>query len=639
MKKKKNKNAPELRLLPSIHTVEDLRRLPDELMPQLAEEIRSYLIVRVKSTGGHLASNLGVVELTLALHRVFDTPRDRIIWDVGHQCYVHKLVTGRADRFDTLRTPGGLSGFPRHEESEFDPFDVGHASTSISAALGFATADALAGVTDRYTVAVIGDGALTGGLAHEALNNCKKNYPMVIIINENDMSISPVTGSFPRLVSRLRISRNYQRMKSSTKRAFLKVPLIGKPLYYLMRGVRNFVRGLLYRNNYFEDMGFTYLGPYDGNDYTRVKRALQEAKDKKKCVVVHLHTKKGKGYSQAESHPDMYHCVTPGKPTAETFHAVFGEELLSLAEEDPTVCAVTPATGVTTGLGAFGEAYPDRLFDVGIAEGHALTFCAGLAAGGQKPYAVIYSSFLQRGYDQILHDIALQHLPVHMIIDRASLAPADGPTHHGIYDVAFLSEMSGVEILSPVTVGSLRAMLRARAAADHPVAIRYPNCVEDPALRDAFYPAGDYENFGLRESGELDDAEAVIVSYGAAAPRALAARTILIREGRRVEMVLLEDLTDLTPVAKHLAEALAPGTPVVFVEEGILAGGAGMRLECALHACRRDIPFETLAIRDGFAVPETPCDIYAYFGISVSDIVAALRRHLPASDPDTLPLP
>ncbi len=627
-KNKKNKAVQERRLLPTIHTVEDLRRLPDDMMPRLADEIRSYLIERVKLTGGHLASNLGVVELTLALHRVFDTPYDRIIWDVGHQCYVHKLVTGRADRFDTLRTPGGLSGFPRREESEFDPFDVGHSSTSISAALGFATADALAGVTDRYTVAVIGDGALTGGLAHEALNNCKKNYPMVIIINENDMSISPVTGSFPKLVSRLRISRNYQRMKSGTKQAFLKIPLIGKPLYYVMRGVRNFVRGLLYRHNYFEDMGFTYLGPYDGNDYERVKRALEEAKAKQKSVVVHLHTKKGKGYSRAESHPDRYHCVSPGSPVSEAFHTAFGEELLALAEEDPSVCAVTPATGVTTGLTAFGEAYPERLFDVGIAEGHALTFCAGLAAGGQKPYAVIYSSFLQRGYDQILHDIALQHLPVHMMIDRASLAPADGATHHGIYDVAFLSEMTGVEILSPVTIGSLRAMMRARADTNHPVAIRYPNCMEDPAVRDVFYPSGDYDVIGTRTSGDLRSAEAVIVSYGAAAPRALAARTILSCGGHRVEMLLLEDLTDMERAARRLADEVGQGIPVVFAEEGIYTGGAGMRLDCALHPLRPDIPFEVLAIRDGFAMPDAPCDIYEYFGISVADIASAVRRHL-----------
>lgn len=632
-KNRKNKSVQERRLLPTIHTVEDLRRLPDDAMPRLAEEIRSYLIERVKLTGGHLASNLGVVELTLALHRVFDTPNDRIIWDVGHQCYVHKLVTGRADRFDTLRTPGGLSGFPRREESEFDPFDVGHSSTSISAALGFATADALAGVTDRYTVAVIGDGALTGGLAHEALNNCKKNYPMVIIINENDMSISPVTGSFPKLVSRLRISRNYQRMKSGTKQAFLKIPLIGKPLYYVMRGVRNFVRGLLYRHNYFEDMGFTYLGPYDGNDYERVKHALEEAKAKQKSVVVHLHTKKGKGYSRAESHPDQYHCVSPGSPASETFHAVFGEELLALAGEDPTVCAVTPATGVTTGLTAFGEAYPERLFDVGIAEGHALTFCAGLAAGGQTPYAVIYSSFLQRGYDQILHDIALQHLPVHIMIDRASLAPADGATHHGIYDVAFLSEMAGVEILSPVTIGSLRAMMRARAKADHPVAIRYPNCMEDPALRDVFYPDGDYTPTGLRVSGDLHLAEAVIVSYGAAAPRALAARTTLVCEGHHAEMVLLEDLTDMGQAARVLADSLAGGVPVVFAEEGIYTGGAGMRLGAALYPLRSDLPFDVLAIRDGFAMPDAPCDIYEYFGISVADIASAARRRLrPASE-------
>ena len=628
MAKRKLEEQRSSPLLPTIHSVDDLRAIPDEEIPRLAEEIRAFLISRVQHTGGHLASNLGVVELTLALHRVFDTPHDRLIWDVGHQCYVHKLVTGRQDRFDTLRVPGGLSGFPRPEESPFDPFGVGHSSTSISAALGFATADRLSGIEDRYTVAVIGDGALTGGLAHEALNNCNKNDPLIIVINENDMSISPVTGAFPRLVSRLRISRKYRRMKEGTRSVLKKIPLIGMPLYHLVRGMRNFVRRMVWRDNYFEEMGFSYLGPYDGNDYPRVKRALEEARAKHRAVIVHLHTKKGKGCPEAESDPAAYHCLYPATEERPTFHRVFGEELLRAAEGDPAICAVTPATGVATGLEEFGARFPTRLFDVGIAESHALTFCAGLAAAGMRPYAVIYSSFLQRGYDQLLHDIALQHLPVHIIIDRASLALCDGPTHHGIYDVAFLSEMAGVEILSPVTHGSLLAMLRTRAAEDHPVAIRYPNCGEDPHLCEVFYRDGAYEAFGARESGDLAAAEALLVSYGAAASRALAARDTLCGAGCRTEMLLLEDLTDFSCVADRLAEHLPEGTPVVFLEEGIYAGGAGMRFDCALHARRADLPIETLAIRDGSAQPDTPCDLYEYFGISSADAVAAVSRLL-----------
>lgn len=627
MAKRKQPNE-EKPLLPTIHTVEDLRALPDADMPRLAEEIRAYLISQVNLTGGHLASNLGVVELTLALHRVFNTPRDRLIWDVGHQSYVHKLVTGRAEQFDLLRKPGGLSGFPRREESQFDPFGVGHSSTSISAALGFAAADALTGERDRYNVVVIGDGALTGGLAHEALNNCRRDYPMIIILNENDMSISRVTGSFPRLISRLRIARGYRRMKRGTGKFLLKIPLVGKPLFRLVRGVRNRVRRLFYRSNYFEEMGFTYLGPYDGNNYSQMKNALEEARDKKRCVVVHIRTKKGKGYPCAEQNPAEYHSVYAGEKKTRTFHEIFGETLLQMAEESPAVCAVTPATGVSTGLAPFGAAYPERLFDVGIAEGHALTFSAGLAAGGMRPYAVIYSSFLQRGYDEILHDIALQHLPVHIIIDRASLAPGDGATHHGIYDVSFLGEMAGVEILSPMTEGSLIAMLVARKDARHPVAIRFPNDTEDAVLRDTFYPDGDFSAFGMRPSGDFSGARAVLVSYGAAAPRALEARRILGDEGIPTEMLLLEDLTDFTAPARYLAERLAPGVPVVFLEEGIYVGGAGMRLDAALRAAGYTGRYETLAIADGFATPTTPCDLYAYLGISSSDAVAAVKRLL-----------
>ena len=618
MKKKKNKNAPELRLLPSIHTVEDLRRLPDELMPQLAEEIRSYLIVRVKSTGGHLASNLGVVELTLALHRVFDTPRDRIIWDVGHQCYVHKLVTGRADRFDTLRTPGGLSGFPRHEESEFDPFDVGHASTSISAALGFATADALAGVTDRYTVAVIGDGALTGGLAHEALNNCKKNYPMVIIINENDMSISPVTGSFPRLVSRLRISRNYQRMKSSTKRAFLKVPLIGKPLYYLMRGVRNFVRGLLYRNNYFEDMGFTYLGPVNGHDVGQLTNTLKWAKDLNCPVLVHVHTKKGKGYPPAEREPERYHGVGKFDPRMgvprehkRDFSAVFGDELCKLAKNDETICAITAAMRDGTGLHDFSEQYPVRFFDVGIAEGHAVAMAAGMAKQGLTPVVAIYSSFLQRAYDQLIHDTALSDLHVVFAVDRAGMVGADGETHHGIFDATFLSEIPNMTVLCPSNFAELRTMLdRAVNEIKGPVAIRYPRGGEGNYKEDS----GRQNLVVLREGADI-----TLCAYGTMINNVLGAAEILHEQGIEARVVKINAISPLYD--RDMREVIGKTKAMLVAEECAGVGCMGQRM-AAILGWNKISPerLELCNLGKAFPAQGTVEELYREFGLDAESL-------------------
>lgn len=623
------KTPPE-KLLPGIHGVEDLRALPDKDMPRLAAEIREFLISHTAEYGGHLASNLGVVELTLAIHRVFDTPRDHVIWDVGHQSYVHKIVTGRMDAFDTLRVPGGLSGFTKREESEFDPFGAGHSSTSISAALGFAQADAMRGETNRHSVAVIGDGALTGGLAHEALNNCDKNLPLIIILNENEMSISRVTGAFPHLVSRLRISRSYHSVKRSTSRFLRKIPLIGRPLYRFARWIRNTVRKMLYESNYFEDMGFSYMGPYDGGNYRKVKRALEEAKEKKCCVIVHLRTVKGKGLSEAEANPNAFHCIYPHcNPDEKTFHEVFGEALCDLAEKDDSVCVITPAMATGSGLEAFGGKYPGRLFDVGIAEGHALTFAAALAAAGVKPYPVVYSSFLQRAYDQIVHDIALQHLPVHMIIDRASLAPADGATHHGIYDVAFLSEMPQIRIYAPATFDALRAMLRDTANVPYPTAIRYPNAAESKTLKAAFYPQGDDSDYGLRCAGATGgDARVVLVSYGKIAVQAWEATCTLRDEGIPAQMLLLQELNPTEEVAEQIAAHIPTGAAVVFLEEGVYNGGAGMLLTDALRQRDPALCCKVLAIRDPAVTPAAPCDLYEFYGISAAAAVGAAKELL-----------
>ena len=397
-------------ILDKISSPSDLKAIDGKNMEPLCDEIRDFLLDNVKRTGGHLASNLGVVELSVALHRVFDSPRDHIIFDVGHQSYVHKMLTGRRDKFDTLRHAGGLSGFTVMRESEHDPFGAGHSSTSISAALGFAEADALSG-SDSYTVCVIGDGAYTGGMVHEAINNCRPDLKLVIVLNENGMSISHNKGAFAAYLSRVRASKGYIKAKRRTGSFLDKLPLIGRPIKWLLSLGKNIVKVLFFRPNYFEELGFYYIGPIDGNDYDKVERALEHAKSLEKCVFVHLKTTKGKGFEDAERAPEVYHSVSGVGDGKKTYHEIFADKLLSLADKDEKIVAITPAMGIGTGLDRFGEKYPSRYFDVGIAEAHALTFSAGLSAGGYIPFAAIYSTFLQRGYDSLLHDIALQNLP------------------------------------------------------------------------------------------------------------------------------------------------------------------------------------------------------------------------------------
>lgn len=615
-------NSEKYPLLFRIASPADLRAMPEDAMPALCEEIRSFLLEHVPKTGGHLASNLGIVELTVAIHRVFDTPKDHLIFDVGHQSYVHKLLTGRREQFDTLRTPGGLSGFTKRAESEYDPFGAGHSSTSISAALGFARADKLAG-RDAFTIAVVGDGAYTGGLIHEALNNCSPDLSLIIVLNENEMSISRNIGGFARYIASIRNSRNYRRAKNLTMRILPRLPLVGKPIYRLLRAIKQAIKNRLFSSNYFEELGLYYLGPADGNNYRQTEFLLRRAKEKNESVILHLSTKKGKGYALAEEHPAEYHSVYKYAADGERFPTLVGSTLTALAKNDPHLAVISPAMREGSGLSDFFVAYPDRAFDVGIAEGHGLTFAAGLAAAGMKPYAVVYSTFLQRAYDNVIHDIALQSLDVRILVDRAGLASGDGTTHHGIFDVAFLSHIPGMRLYAPATLGSMRAMLADSLSCAGPIAIRYENRVDDPDILSTFYPREDYENYGVRASfadpGMAKDG--VILAYGAIAGEAVKAARLLSEQGKRVGVVLLEVLKPYEKTAELLLPYLKKTERILFLEEGIRDGGAGMLLGDRLRALDRRLDYGILAIADHFADPDTPISLREYCKISAQDAV------------------
>ena len=605
-------------LLENINSPDDIKKIDKRQLSELCEEIRSFLIENVERQGGHLASNLGVTELSVALHRVFDSPTDHIIFDVGHQSYVHKIITGRRAQFDTLRSTGGLSGFTSMRESVHDAFGAGHSSTSISAALGYAEADRLS-KSDAYTVAVIGDGAYTGGMVHEALNNCSPDLKLIIILNENGMSISLNKGAFASYLTRVRVSKSYRGWKSGTKSFLSHIPLFGKPITSMLTFFKGAFKKLFFSPNYFEDLGLYYIGPVDGNDYKRVEGALTEAKKLGKCVVVHLKTQKGKGYSAAEKEPAEFHSIRKGILAKGSFHAEFSDELQKIASLDSSVVAVTAAMGMGTGLDSFGEKYPERYYDVGIAEDHALTFSAGLAAAGLKPFCAIYSTFLQRGYDSIIHDICLQKLPVKLMVDRASLALSDGATHHGIFDVAFLSHVPNIKILAPITYGTLRAAINEAAEADMPIAVRYPNAEENARVSEIFYPNGDFSEFGVRASFDAKDVpKYIFITYGRLINKVIEAVDILEKKGIRAGIILLERLKPYNGIAEQISPYIKNAERVLFAEEGIKNGGAAMLLGTALFDISRDISEKYLisAIDDNFASPESPCDIYGSLGLS-----------------------
>ena len=622
------------KILDKVNNNGDVKKLDAAEIPQLCDDIREFLVDNVTKTGGHLASNLGVVELTVALHRVFDLPSDRIIFDVGHQSYVHKILSDRKDRFHTLRQGGGISGFEKLGESEFDSFGTGHASTSVSAALGYAEADRIL-CRDNYTVAVLGDGAFTGGMIHEALNNCDKDLRLIIVLNENEMSISRNTGTLAKQIAKTRSSKRYFKFKRGTSNFLSHVPLIGKPILRAMRKVKTLAKHALYGASYFEGLGLKYLGPIDGNDYASVEHLLEEAKLQQTSVILHIRTKKGKGYAPAEENPSKYHSV--GTVYDNNFSEHFGNTLCRLAESDDKICAITAAMEDGVGLSEFSKKFPSRFFDVGIAEEHAITFAAGLAAAGMKPYAAIYSTFLQRSYDSIIHDVALQKLPVRMIVDRASLASGDGPTHHGIFDVSFLSSIPNICLFAPATFASLDRFLEASTHSSLPIAIRYPNAGDDSAIIERFFKNGDADTISHTDFTDKDANLAVIITYGRIVSEAVIAAEKLEQQGFKTGIILLETLKPYSVSADRVASLLPSGpAAVLFLEEGIKSGGAGMLLFDKLtqkHASVMDNKKTSIvAIDDNFAQRTQEESVFRTAKISANDVLRTMV-HLIATLP------
>ena len=573
----------EYKYLCRVNSPEDVKQLNKEDIEALCGEIRDCIVSTTAKNGGHLASNLGVVELTVAIHRVFNCPKDHIIFDVGHQSYAHKLLTERFDRFDTLRKSGGLSGFTNRAESEYDCFGAGHSSTSLSAALGFAEADRIKG-SDAYTVVVLGDGAFTGGMIHEALNNLNKDLTkLIIILNENEMSISKNIGRFAASIARLRKKNSYFKVKKFTVSFIKKIPLIGNAIFKGIRGLKKTVKNALYGSTYFEDLGLYYLGPADGNDYESVEALLEHAKAAGENVLVHLKTQKGKGYEPAEVNPDKYHGVAPASnAVAQTsFSREFGKALCDLAEKDGRICAITAAMSTGTGLDCFEEKYKERFYDIGIAEEHAVTFASGLAANGLLPVFAVYSTFLQRGYDQIIHDAALQNLPVVLAIDRAGFNNSDGATHHGIFDVAFLSQLPDIKLYSPVNYRGLALSLKQALAEEGVSAIRYPSGSEIDKITEEFYSDGEIEAIGIRTDFDVTNPpENIIVTHGRIAAECIEAKKILESRGANVGIILCEYISPYSRLADEISAVISGKKigSVTFVEEEIRSGGFGMLL-------------------------------------------------------------
>ncbi len=612
-------------LLQTINDPADLRRLPRAQLRTLADELRAFLLESVSKTGGHLSSNLGTVELTVALHYVFNTPHDRLVWDVGHQTYAHKILTGRRDRMHTLRQLGGISGFPVRTESPYDAFGTAHSSTSISAALGMALAARQKG-EDRHAIAVIGDGAMTAGMAFEALNhggveNCK----LLVILNDNDMSISPPVGALNRYLAQLMSGRFYAAAKNVGKQVLQVAP----PLFELAKRIEEHAKGMVVPATLFEKFGFNYIGPIDGHDLDSLIPTLENLKHLQGPQFLHVVTKKGQGYKLAEADPIAYHgpgkfdpavgLVPPATPAKQTFTQVFGQWLCDMAEKDPRLVGITPAMREGSGLVEFHRRFPERYYDVGIAEQHAVTFAAGLACEGLKPVVAIYSTFLQRGYDQLIHDVALQNLPVVFALDRAGLVGADGATHAGAYDIAYLRCIPHMAVACPADERECRMLLTTAFEQDHPVAVRYPRgagvgVAPEPGLQGLPYGKGE-----LRRQGQ----GIAILAFGTLlypaleAAERLGATVVNMRWAKPLDTELL-----LQVAAAH--EAL------VTLEEGCIMGGAGSAVMEALQAAGLVRPVLQLGLPDRFIEHGDPARLLALQGLDAAGIQAAIERRYPA---------
>lgn len=558
-------------LINSIKSIDDFRRIPEGQLNELAAEIRGFLVEKVSQTGGHLASNLGVVELTIALHRAFDTPEDKIVFDVGHQTYVNKIITGRSGEFDTLRKKGGLSGFPKSADGPFDVFNTGHSSTSVSAALGLLRAMGHKGQSGRVT-AVIGDGALTGGMAFEALNDAgESGLPLIVILNDNEMSISKNVGALTRHLNDMRSSHGYLSFKRSLSDFLGRIPKIGSRIRVRLSGLKSRIKYFLLPNVLFEELGFTYIGPIDGHDIHKLTETITLAKNMEEPVLLHVITQKGRGYGPAEKEPGRFHGIGPFDPVTgteppkntESNSVAAGRAICELAEKEKDITVITAAMRSGTGMEKFSERFPDRFFDVGIAEQHAVTMAAGLAAGGMKPVVAIYSSFLQRAYDQILHDVALQRLPVVFAVDRAGLVGADGETHQGVYDIAYTLTMPYVDIYSPASKGELGEMLAIAIEKGNPAVVRYGR----GALPDTEYPPVEYGKW--LELKPVSDITVIatgrMVDIGKRAA-----------EGRNIGLV---NARTIRPMDEEMLRRIgARARRIITIEDGIASGGFGSRI-------------------------------------------------------------
>ena len=605
-----------------------LKELPAAELPQVAEELRDAIVRTVAANGGHLASSLGVVELTIALHRVYDSPTDKIVWDVGHQAYAHKLLTGRYERFHTLRQLDGLSGFPKRAESPHDCFDVGHSSTSIAAALGIATARDARGDKEKV-VAVIGDGSLTAGLAFESLNQAghlKKD--LLVILNDNEMSISPNVGALSSFFSRQLTSDFFVRLKRETEHFLDSVPKVGKDLRRLAKKAEEAVKGFLTPGMLFEAFDFDYVGPINGHKLDELIQTLENITHMDGPILMHVVTKKGKGYAPAEENPHIYHGVGPfdletgevkkssGPPS---YTAVFGKTLAEMAEQDERIVAITAAMLEGTGLKAFAEQYPERFFDVGIAEQHAVTFAAGMASRGLKPFVAIYSTFLQRAYDSVLHDVCLQKLPVTFALDRGGLVGADGPTHHGVFDYSYLRPIPNLVFMVPRNENQLRNAVVTALGFDGPFAFRYPRGAGTGVVEEAASSLVIGKGDKLRDGNDC-----VIFALGTLVPEAMVAAERLEAEGLSVAVV---DPVFLKPLDRELlvAEALKTGC-VVTAEENALRGGFGsavLELFCdeGVH-----VPVRRIGLPDKFVEQGSQAELRARYNLNADGIVATVRN-------------
>lgn len=603
---------------------DDLRKMDYDDLELLTYEIRDFLVEEVSKSGGHLSSNLGVVELSIALHRAFDTPKDKLIWDVGHQTYVHKILTGRAQRFDSLRKFGGMSGFPKMSESKFDIFDTGHSSTSLSLGLGLAVARDLSG-EDYNVITVIGDGAMTGGLAFEALNNAGNiDTNMIVVLNDNGMSISPNTGGLSKYLGRLRSSRKYISMKAQIKKNVSRVPLIGEGMVAGMQHARDSIKYAVIDGVLFEELGFRYFGPVDGHDIKEMCETFELAKEAEGPVLIHVMTQKGRGYSKAENNPNVFHGIGPfdmetGQPLKKSsipsYSGVFGNKLIQMAEQNEKIIAVSAAMFEGTGLEKFSREYPKRAFDVGIAEGHAVTFSAGLAKAGMKPFVAVYSTFLQRAYDEIMEDVCLQKLPVVFCIDRAGIVGADGETHHGIFDLSYLKHMPNLTVMAPKDGRELEAMMEFAAEAEGPCAIRYPR--------------GEAENFGTDSVIEAGRAEVIregkdteIWAIGAMVKKALDAADILEDKGISAGVV---NMRFLKPFDLSLLRGSADRFKLIFtLEDNVVSGGAGEEINNLLSD--KDVKVLNIGWPDKFIEHGSCEELYEKYGMDANSIAERIAE-------------